>query len=98
MRILTAAAIPWVWRESNINILARVLRIIDTFDAMTSRRPYKDPVSPRKTVQIMCGKPVGNEENDNPEQDARDQGMRRCFDEDLLRKFILFLGDVNLDR
>jgi hypothetical protein len=82
----------------NINILSRVLRIIDTFDAMTSRRPYKDPVTPRKTVQIMCGKPAGNGGTDDPEQDARDQGMRRCFDEDLLRKFILFLGDVNLDR
>lgn len=82
----------------NINILSRVLRIIDTFDAMTSRRPYKDPVTPRKTVQIMCGKSVVDGETDDSEQDTRDRGMRRCFDEDLLRKFILFLGDVKLDR
>ena len=82
----------------NITILARVLRIIDTFDAMTSRRPYKDPVTPAKTVKIMCGKPVGIGQTEDPEQDARDQGMRRCFDEDLLRKFILFLGNVKLDR
>lgn len=82
----------------NINLLARVLRIIDTFEAMTSRRPYKDPVTPRKTVQIMCGKLDGEGEMGDPEQDTRDRGMRRCFDEDLLRKFILFLGDVKLDQ
>ena len=82
----------------NISIFARVLRIIDTFDAMTSRRPYKGPVTPAKTVKIMCGKPVGVGGTEDPEEDARDQGMRRCFDEDLLRKFILFLGDVKLDR
>ena len=82
----------------NISILARVLRIIDTFDAMTSRRPYKGPVTPRKTMQIMCGKPVVNGGTDDPEQDARDQGMMLCFDEDLLRKFIVFLGEVKLDR
>ena len=82
----------------NINILARVLRIIDTFDAMTSRRPYKDPFTPSKTVQIMCGKPAGSVVTEDPNEDVRDQGMRRCFDEDLLRKFILFLGDVKLDR
>lgn len=82
----------------NINILARLLRIIDTFDAMTSRRPYKDPITPAKTVQIMCGKPPGGKWAEDPQEDARDQGMRLCFDEDLLRKFILFLGDVKLDR
>lgn len=30
----------------NITMLARVLRITDVFDAMTSRRPYKDPMPP----------------------------------------------------
>ena len=89
---------PMGLEGSNINVLARVLRIIDTFDAMTSRRPYKDPVTPGKTVQIMCGKPAGKGGADDPEPDDRDQGMRRCFDEDLLRKFIQFLGDVKLDR
>ncbi|MDA8127060.1 MAG: HD domain-containing protein [Deltaproteobacteria bacterium] len=82
----------------NIHVLARVLRIIDTFDAMTSRRPYKASVSPRETVKIMCGKPVGNGGQEDPEQDDRDQGMKRCFDEELLRKFILFLGNVKLDQ
>jgi HD-GYP domain-containing protein (c-di-GMP phosphodiesterase class II) len=79
----------------NITPLARVLRIIDVFDAMTSKRPYKDALPPGKAVQIMVGTPANvSTEGDNPEQDKRDQGMRRCFDEKLLRKFILLLGNI----
>lgn len=88
---------PMGLEGSNINILARVLRIIDAFDAMTSRRPYKAPLSPGKTVKIMIGTPE-TEKSDGSEPDDRDQGMRRCFDEELLRKFILFLGNANLTR
>lgn len=73
----------------NINILARVLRIVDVFDAMTSRRPYKEALSAMEAARIMVGTPA--EEN----KDDRDQGMKRCFDEKLLRKFILFLGKVS---
>lgn len=82
----------------NISILARVLRIIDVFDAMTSRRPYKAPLSAQKAVQIMIGTPPERAAGEELEQDQRDLGMKRCFDESLLRKFILFLGNVNLDR
>jgi len=88
---------PMGLEGTNINILARVLRIIDTFDAMTSRRPYKAPLSPGKTVKIMIGTPDA-EGAGGSEPGDRDQGMRRCFDEELLRKFILFLGNVNLNR
>jgi len=35
--------------------------------------------------------------NDDPPQDARDEGMRRCFDEELLQKFIIFLGNVKVE-
>lgn len=80
----------------NINVLARVLRIIDVFDAMTSRRPYKDPITPMKAAQIMTGTPEDKENDDDSEHDDRDQGMRRCFDKELLRKFIVFLGNVKL--
>ena len=80
----------------NVNILARVLRITDVFDAMTSRRPYKDPVPPLKAVQIMIGKPRGREEDGDSDHNDRDQGMKRCFDEELLRKFIIFLGNMSL--
>ena len=104
--------------------LARLLRIIDVFEAMTSRRPYKDPMPPLKAAQIMIGTPEngngdkapqpddgngtkpdqggdgGEKEKDAAEdanQDDRDRGMRQCFDIDLLRKFIVFLGNVKLD-
>lgn len=104
--------------------LARLLRIIDVFEAMTSRRPYKDPMPPLKAAQIMIGTPENGNgdkapqpddgDGTNPEQvgddgekekaaaedakrDARDRGMRQCFDIDMLRKFIVFLGNVKLD-
>ena len=80
----------------NINTLARVLRIIDVFDAMTSRRPYKEPMAPLKAAQIMIGEPAERKGVEDPKQDERDQGMRRCFDRELLKKFIVFLGDVNI--
>ncbi len=80
-----------------ITVLARVLRIIDVFDAMTSRRPYKEPVPPMKAAQIMIGTPADGENGGNGTgKDDRDQGMRKCFDEALLRKFIVFLGSVRL--
>lgn len=108
----------------SIPTLARLLRIIDVFEAMTSRRPYKDPMPPLKAAQIMIGAPEnGNgEQASNPDngngskaeqagddgeeekaaaedakRDDRDRGMRQCFDIDLLRKFIVFLGNVKLD-
>jgi HD-GYP domain-containing protein (c-di-GMP phosphodiesterase class II) len=80
----------------NITTLARVLRIIDVFDAMTSRRPYKEPMAPMTAARIMIGTPDDKQESGNPGQDDRDQGMKRCFDNELLRRFIVFLGNVNL--
>ncbi|MFA5180701.1 MAG: HD domain-containing phosphohydrolase [Syntrophales bacterium] len=83
----------------NINILARVLRIVDTFDAMTSRRPYKDPIRPGEAVQIMAGMPSADKvKNGLSQADYRDHDMKRCFDEKLLRRFVLFLGNYDLSR
>lgn len=88
---------PMGFEGLQISMLARVLRIVDTFDAMTSRRPYKEPVPPLKAMQIMVGKPPEKETAPKGKiQDERDIGMRRCFDEELLRKFIIFLGDMKL--
>lgn len=78
----------------NISILARVLRIVDTFDAMTSCRPYKEAISPGKAIQLMIAAP----DDDRPYSADEDTGMKQCFDEGLLRKFILFLGDVDLSK
>ena len=89
---------PMSLEGPNITILARVLRVIDVFDAMTSRRPYKDPIPPMMAAQIMIGTPEDKKgKDDDPEQDNRDRGMRRCFDIDLLQKFIVFLGNVKLN-
>jgi HD-GYP domain-containing protein (c-di-GMP phosphodiesterase class II) len=88
---------PMSLEGTNITMLARVLRITDVFDAMTSRRPYKDPIPPMKAAQIMIGTPEDKKgKNDDPVQDDRDLGMRRCFDIALLQKFIVFLGNVKL--
>jgi len=87
---------PMGLEGQNISILARVLRIVDAFDAMTSNRPYKEAFSPVKAAQIMVGTPPENyTTEDSSEQDNRDLGMRQCFDENLLRKFIIFLGKVS---
>ncbi len=86
---------PMGLEGQKINILARVLRIMDVFDAMTSHRPYKEALSPVKAAQIMVGTPAEDTNGDGSGQDDRDQGMKRCFDEKLLRRFILFLGKVS---
>ena len=90
---------PMNLKGLHISILARVLRITDTFDAMTSRRPYKDPHPPKKAIEIMIGMPPKKKKrinDDESEEEDRDLGMIHCFDEDLLRNFILFLGKTTL--
>jgi HD-GYP domain-containing protein (c-di-GMP phosphodiesterase class II) len=73
----------------NITTLARVLRIVDAFEAMTSSRPYKEAMSPIEAAGIMVGKPADG-------ASERDRGMARCFDPKMLRKFIVFLGRARL--
>jgi HD-GYP domain-containing protein (c-di-GMP phosphodiesterase class II) len=88
---------PMGLRGLHISILARVLRIVDSFDAMTSKRPYKEPMPPRKVLEIMIATPPGKANPNSSGPKDRDQGMMRCFDEDLVRKFILLLGKMPLD-
>lgn len=89
---------PMSLEGQNITILARLLRIVDVFDAMTSRRPYKKAILAVKAAQIMIGTPKEKiKMEDGSEQDDRDQGMKHCFDEKLLRKFILFLGKISAE-
>ena len=81
-----------------ISTLARILRIVDAFDAMTSRRPYKEQLPPLKAAQIMVAAPQERKTHPNClGQEVRDQGMRPCFDEELLRRFIKFLGNMRLN-
>ena len=39
---------------SNISLGGRILCAADTFDALTSRRAYRDPMSPRETVEYLA--------------------------------------------
>jgi HD-GYP domain-containing protein (c-di-GMP phosphodiesterase class II) len=87
---------PMGLEGSGIPVLPRVLRIVDTFDAMTSRRPYKDAIPPFRAAQIMVGTPEDKKGPADAGQDDRDRGMRGCFDEELLGKFIVFLGNMKL--
>jgi HD-GYP domain-containing protein (c-di-GMP phosphodiesterase class II) len=81
-----------------ISTLARVLRIVDAFDAMTSRRPYKERLPPLTAAQIMVRVPQDRKTDGEPlGQEARDQGMRPCFDQELLARFIRFLGNMRLN-
>lgn len=40
---------------NNIGVLARILHVADVYDALTSKRTYKEPYSPYAAVQILEG-------------------------------------------
>lgn len=40
---------------NNIGVLARILHVADVYDALTSKRTYKEPYSPFAAVQILEG-------------------------------------------
>jgi hypothetical protein len=49
-----------------------------------------------EAAKIMVGTPDGDATSeDDSAGDPRDRGMKKCFDEKLLRKFIIFLGKVS---
>jgi len=75
----------------DIHPLARVIKIADVFDAMTSKRPYKDAMVPAEAIKIMVG--TRSADNGNGRQN-RDSGMKHCFDEKYLRKFVVLLGKL----
>ncbi|MCX8109684.1 MAG: HD domain-containing protein [Syntrophorhabdaceae bacterium] len=81
---------PFNLEKNNISCLARIMRIIDVFDAMTSNRPYKKALTPKEVVKIMVTQP--NKDGD------KNNGMRNCFDQDLLRKFIILLGKIKITK
>ncbi len=65
---------PYGMSGNDIHLFARIARIIDTYDAMTSNRSYADAKKPFAVLAEM--------KND----------MSGCFDMELLREFIGFLG------
>ena len=51
------AGYPAGLRGKNIPILGRIMALIDTFDALISVRPYKQPMSPKEAIEeIIRGK------------------------------------------
>jgi HD-GYP domain-containing protein (c-di-GMP phosphodiesterase class II) len=72
-------------RESGIPVTARIFAIADVFDALTSRRPYKEPMSLDKTMAIL---EEGSQQHFDPEllvafmELAPDLYQRYCGRED----------------
>ena len=81
--------------KEDILVLPSVLRIVDTFDAMSPQALQGSP-TPLQGGPNHGRKGGRQKERADLGQDVRDQGMRQCFDEDLLGKFIVFLGHMKL--
>lgn len=63
-----------------IHPLGKISRIIDVYDAITTRTPYSSAKRPFAALLEMK------------------EDMQNCFDKDLFKKFINFLGPVNADK
>lgn len=44
---------PYGLESINIPLSARIFAAVDVFDALTSKRPYKEPFSPQKSFEII---------------------------------------------
>jgi HD-GYP domain-containing protein (c-di-GMP phosphodiesterase class II) len=60
---------PQELQGSNIHKYAKIVRIMDTYDALTTRRSYKDALSPEEAFRIM----------ENEMKDALDEQLLRSF-------------------
>jgi HD-GYP domain-containing protein (c-di-GMP phosphodiesterase class II) len=65
---------PYGIKGDEIHLFGRIARIIDAYDAMTSKRSYAEAMRPFAVLAEMKNKMPG------------------CFDEELLREFVYFLG------
>ncbi len=65
---------PYGIGGSDIHLFGHIARIVDAYDAMTSKRPYADAMRPFATLAEI------KKEN------------QLCFNEELLKEFICFLG------
>jgi len=45
---------PYGLKGEEIPLLARIMAIVDVYDAMTSKRPYKEPLSHEKTMAFIA--------------------------------------------
>ena len=45
---------PYGLKGEEIPLLARIMALVDVYDAMTSKRPYKEPISHEKTMAFIA--------------------------------------------
>jgi len=65
---------PYGLAKDRIHLCGRISRIIDVYDALTTKRSYKEALRPFAAIKEMKGT------------------MYHCFDPELFRDFIQFLG------
>ena len=63
---------PCGLKNDQIPILAKTLRILDVFEALTSKRPYKDAKTPFQALCIMAGENPHTEILNQFEQEAKE--------------------------
>lgn len=121
--------------NKQIPLMAKIVHVADVFDALTSRRPYKEPKTPFEALRIMIGEnpyvdvlhkfekeirenrktpviPVvrnketvadrQKREKEIVKEEAakrvevrtrlRDRGMSHCFDQDIMKRFIITIN------
>lgn len=66
---------PYGIAENDIHMFGNISRIIDVYDALTTKRTYANAVNPFAAIKEM------------------NKRMINCFDKELLKEFIYFLGD-----
>ncbi len=82
---------PFGLAGNDIPLLSRIIRITDVFEAITSRRPYKEAITPFQARTIMLGELSGLK----PEltQDPRDHNASGYFDGEILHLFFSMLEE-----
>jgi HD-GYP domain-containing protein (c-di-GMP phosphodiesterase class II) len=66
----------------NIHDWARILRILDTYEAMTAERPWRPAKEPKEVLWVM----------------RKDWEKGKVFDRNYVKTFILFLADISLSK
>jgi putative nucleotidyltransferase with HDIG domain len=65
---------PYGLKKDEIHPCGKIARIIDVYDALTTKRPYADAIRPFAALAEMK------------------EGMLNCFDTELFKEFVRFLG------
>ena len=77
-RTLAGGGYPVAVHEPDLSLATRLIKICDVYEALTARRPYKDPMSPTRSYRIMMN--------------MNQQSGGSHFDLQLLHRFILVNG------